>query len=76
MAHYYARFLGMEDTISEEDLLLGVTKTELEKDMGNLKQVIKNLCNSHLLLLNPKPKNKEKLEITNNILTAKKLLKV
>jgi len=47
MAHYYARFLGMEDTISEADLLLGVTKTELEKDIKKLKldneQIKKNM---------------------------------
>ncbi|MFA5061415.1 MAG: hypothetical protein WC494_03825 [Candidatus Pacearchaeota archaeon] len=29
--HYYSELLGMSDTISEEDLLLDVTKTELEK---------------------------------------------
>ncbi len=38
MAHYYARFLGMEDTITEKDLLLGVTKTELEKEIEELKE--------------------------------------
>ncbi len=38
MAHYYSRFLGMEDTISEENLLLGVTKTELEKEVIELKK--------------------------------------
>ncbi len=37
MAHYYSRFLGMEDTITEEDLMLGVTKSELERDMEKLK---------------------------------------
>ena len=37
MAHYYARFLGMEDTITEESMLLGVTKTELEKEINKLK---------------------------------------
>lgn len=37
MAHYYARFLGMEDTITEESMLLGVTKTELEKELNKLK---------------------------------------
>lgn len=37
MAHYYSRFLGMEDTITEENLLLGVTKTELEKEVEKLK---------------------------------------
>jgi len=29
--HYYSEMLGMRDTISEEDLLVDVTKTELEK---------------------------------------------
>ena len=29
--HYYSEFLGMKDTISEEDLLIDVTKTEIEK---------------------------------------------
>ena len=42
MAHYYARFLGMEDTISEGDLLLGVTKTELEKEMIKMKKELEH----------------------------------
>jgi len=29
--HYYSELLGMRDTISEEDLLIDVTKTEIEK---------------------------------------------
>jgi integrase len=29
--HYYSELLGMKDTISEEDLLMDVTKTEIEK---------------------------------------------
>ena len=29
--HYYSELLGMRDTISEEDMLLDVTKTEIEK---------------------------------------------
>ena len=29
--HYYSEMLGMRDTISEEDLLVDVTKTEIEK---------------------------------------------
>lgn len=29
--HYYSEMLGMRDTISEEDLLIDVTRTELEK---------------------------------------------
>lgn len=38
MAHYYSRFLGMEDTIKEEDLMLGVTKTEIEKELQKMKK--------------------------------------
>jgi hypothetical protein len=29
--HYYSEFLGMRDTISEDDMLIDITKTELEK---------------------------------------------
>jgi len=29
--HYYSELLGMEDTINEEDMLIDVTKTEIEK---------------------------------------------
>jgi len=29
--HYYSELLGMKDTIAEEDLLIDVTKTEIEK---------------------------------------------
>lgn len=46
MVHYYARFLGMEDTISEEDLLLGVTKTELEKKLADLERKFNNFIDS------------------------------
>lgn len=43
MIHYYTAFLGMKDTISEEDLLIDVTKTELEKRLDkseNEKQIM------------------------------------
>lgn len=46
MAHYYSRFLGMEDTITEESLLLGVTKTELEKEIEKIKKVLRLLTTS------------------------------
>jgi predicted nuclease with TOPRIM domain len=29
--HYYSELLGMKDTISEEDLLVDTTKTEIEQ---------------------------------------------
>lgn len=32
--HYYSELLGMRDTISEEDLLIDVTKTELEQRLA------------------------------------------
>lgn len=31
--HYYSELLGMKDNISEEDLLIDVTKTEIEKEL-------------------------------------------
>ncbi|MEK6859949.1 MAG: hypothetical protein AABX54_03975 [Nanoarchaeota archaeon] len=36
--HYYSEFLGMKDTISQEDLLIDVTKTELQKEQEKLKR--------------------------------------
>jgi len=41
--HYYSELLGMRDTISEEDLLIDVTRTEIEKRLTkseNEKQVL------------------------------------
>ncbi|MBU0466922.1 MAG: hypothetical protein KKF39_04595, partial [Nanoarchaeota archaeon] len=36
--HYYSELLGMKDTISEEDLLIDVTKTEIEKRLTKAEQ--------------------------------------
>jgi len=36
--HYYSELLGMKDTISEEDLLVDVTKTEIEKRLMKTEQ--------------------------------------
>ena len=33
--HYYSELLGMKDTISEDDMLVDVTKTEIEKRLNN-----------------------------------------
>jgi len=41
--HYYSELLGMRDTISEEDLLIDVTKTEIEQRLTiseNQKQIL------------------------------------
>lgn len=36
--HYYTEFLGMKDTIEDEDMYIDVTKTELEKELEKQKQ--------------------------------------
>lgn len=36
--HYYSELLGMKDTISEEDMLIDLTKTEIERRMTKLEQ--------------------------------------
>ena len=36
--HYYSELLGMKDTISEEDMLLDLTKTEIEKRLLKTEQ--------------------------------------
>jgi len=36
--HYYSELLGMKDTISEDDLLVDVTKTEIEKRLTKAEQ--------------------------------------
>ncbi|MAG01948.1 hypothetical protein CMI42_01310 [Candidatus Pacearchaeota archaeon] len=38
MIHYYTEFLGMKDTISEEDMLIDVTKTEIEQRLSKSEQ--------------------------------------
>lgn len=48
--HYYSELLGMKDTISEEDLLIDVTKTEIEKRLTKAEQEVEflNEDNKHL----------------------------
>ena len=38
MIHYYSELLGMRDTIAEEDLLIDVNKTELERRLVSVEQ--------------------------------------
>jgi len=40
MIHYYSEFLGMKDTINEEDMLIDTTKTELEQQLQRERQKI------------------------------------
>ena len=42
--HYYSELLGMKDTITEEDMLMDLTKTEIEKQLTkseNEKDILK-----------------------------------
>lgn len=49
MIEYYTEFLGMKDNISDDDLLIGSSKTELEKKTEKLEQeneILKESLNS------------------------------
>jgi integrase len=46
MIHYYTEFLGMKDTITEDDLYVDITKTELEKEVGSLRNELNLLKES------------------------------
>ena len=43
MINYYSEFLGMRDTIQEEDMLVDTTKTELQQELEKSKQKIRFL---------------------------------
>lgn len=47
MIHYYTEFLGMKDTIQEEDLYVDVTKTELEGEIKKLKDTVELQRETH-----------------------------
>ncbi len=38
MIHYYTELLGMRDTISQDDMLIDITKTEIEQELQKIKQ--------------------------------------
>ncbi|RPJ77372.1 MAG: site-specific integrase [Alphaproteobacteria bacterium] len=46
MIHYYTEFLGMKDTIKEDDMYVDITKTELEKEVDHLRNEISMLKDS------------------------------
>jgi len=48
--HYYSEMLGMEDTISEEDILIDTTKTELEQRLTKTEKE-KEVLNERLKVL-------------------------
>ncbi|MFT4310887.1 MAG: hypothetical protein ACMXYC_04625, partial [Candidatus Woesearchaeota archaeon] len=40
MIHYYSEFMGMRDTITDEDIITGASKTQLEMDLEREKQKV------------------------------------
>ena len=58
--HYYSELLGMKDTITEDDLLVDVTKTEIEKRLTKSEREVEFLReeNEHM-----KAQSKEILEL-------------
>jgi len=51
MIHYYTEFLGMRDTIKEDDMYVDITKTALEKEVERLKNEINTLKVSVIRLI-------------------------
>jgi len=50
--HYYSELLGMKDTISEDDLLIDVTKTEIEKRLAKAEQEVEFLTEDNQQMKN------------------------
>ncbi|MEM4260557.1 MAG: hypothetical protein QXG00_04935 [Candidatus Woesearchaeota archaeon] len=76
MIHYYTEFLGMKDTISEDDLYLDVSKTELEKQINNKGREIE-LLNDQLQDQNKKMKEQDqKMQEIMDVLRALQLEKL
>jgi len=62
--HYYSEMLGMKDTISEDDLLIDVTKTEIEKRLAKTEQEVEFLSENNQYM---KKQMKTILELMNTL---------
>lgn len=62
--HYYSEMLGMKDTISEDDLLIDVTKTEIEKRLAKTEQEVEFLSEDNQYM---KKQMKTILELMNTL---------
>lgn len=40
---YYSEFLGMKDTITDEDMMVDITKAELERKVDDMKKIMKEM---------------------------------
>lgn len=71
--HYYTEMLGMKDTISEEDMLTGMDKTEIEKKFIEQDKKIEKLWQENIKLSQGLVKTANQLrEITKEIESKKK----
>jgi hypothetical protein len=68
--HYYSELLGMKDTISEDDLLIDVTKVEIEKRLDRAEQDNQILREDNELM---KIQLAKLAEVTNRIYTQMKV---
>lgn len=68
--HYYSELLGMKDTISEEDLLVDVTKIEIEKRLDRSEKENQLLREDNELM---KIQIAKLAEVTNRIYTQMKI---
>ena len=68
--HYYSEFLGMRDTITEEDLLVDVTKIEIEKRLDRSEKENQLLREDNELM---KIQIAKLAEVTNKIYTQMKV---
>jgi len=62
--HYYTELLGMKDTISEEDLLIDLTKTDIEKRLIKTEQE-NDLLNEKIKVMEGQMRDIQ--ELTNNL---------
>ena len=71
MIHYYTEFLGMKDTITQDDLYVDITKTELEKDLQEEKkkreEIEKRLKAIEMALMNQATQQNSPIFITTPI---------
>jgi len=59
--HYYTELLGMKDTISEDDMMINTTKTDMEKELEkNKKDIVK--LKSMLLKVSKSLEKREQLD--------------
>ncbi len=74
MIHYYTEFLGMKDTITQDDLYVDITKTELEKELQEEKkrreEIERRLRNIEITLMNKATQQNNPISLQTQSLNA------